>query len=58
LAALAGRAAPPAERAAEVQLQNGQGAKRQFLAGSRSEDYLANPLLPPLSPWEVKAGSR
>ena len=57
LAALAGRAASPAERSAEVQPQNGQGAKRQFLAGSRSEDYLANPLLPPLSPWEVKAGT-
>ena len=57
LAAFPGRAAPTAERSAEVQPQNGQGAKRQFLAGSRSEDYLANPLLPPLSPWEVKAGT-
>jgi type IV secretion system protein VirB10 len=57
LAGFAGRATSPAERAAEVQPQNGQGAKRQFLAGSRSEDYLANPLLPPLSPWEVKAGT-
>ncbi|MDZ4051649.1 MAG: TrbI/VirB10 family protein, partial [Phenylobacterium sp.] len=57
LAAFPGRAAPTVERSAEVQPQNGQGAKRQFLAGSRSEDYLANPLLPPLSPWEVKAGT-
>lgn len=61
LAAFDGRAAPQAERAAEraaeVQPQNGQGAKRQFMAGSRSEDYLASPLLAPLSPWEVKAGT-
>lgn len=43
--------------AAEVQPANGQAAKRQFAANARTDDYLANPLQPPLSPWEVKAGS-
>jgi type IV secretion system protein VirB10 len=54
--------APPgaggaAHEAAEVQVQNGQGEKRQFAAGSRTEDYLANPLRDAISPWEVKAGT-
>ena len=43
--------------AAEVGLQNGQGEKRQFAAGSRVDDYLANPLREAISPWEVKAGT-
>lgn len=43
--------------AADVQPANGQGGKRQFLAGARSDDYLANPLRAPESPWEVKAGT-
>ena len=43
--------------AAEVGLQNGQGEKRQFAAGSRVDDYLANPLHEAISPWEVKAGT-
>ncbi len=42
---------------AEVGLQNGQGEKRQFAAGSRADDYLTNPLRAPISPWEVKAGT-
>ena len=29
--------------AADVQLQNGQGEKRQFAADARADDYLANP---------------
>ena len=37
--------------------QNGQGEKRQFAAGSRADDYLANPLRDAISPWEVKAGT-
>ncbi|MGI9168689.1 MAG: TrbI/VirB10 family protein, partial [Caulobacteraceae bacterium] len=55
--------APPMDgeaRAHEVgdaALQNGQGEKRQFAAGSRSDDYLANPLREAISPWEVKAGT-
>lgn len=42
---------------ADVQPANGQGAKRQFLANSRVDDYLPNPLRGPESPWEVKAGT-
>jgi type IV secretory pathway VirB10-like protein len=42
---------------AEVSVQNGQGEKRQFAAASRADDYLANPLREPISPWEVKAGT-
>jgi type IV secretion system protein TrbI len=50
--------APPSQTpAADVQPANGQGGKRQFLAGARSDDYLANPLRGPESPWEVKAGT-
>jgi type IV secretion system protein VirB10 len=54
--------APPdggggSHEAAEVGLQNGQGEKRQFAAGSRVDDYLANPLREAISPWEVKAGT-
>jgi type IV secretion system protein VirB10 len=45
---------PPAP---DVQPANGQGAKRQFLAGAKADDYLANPLRGPASPWEVKAGT-
>ena len=41
----------------DVQPANGQGAKRQFLASSRAQDYLAAPLMAPVSPWEVKAGT-
>lgn len=55
VAASAGATAEPA--AAEVQPANGQAAKRQFAANARTDDYLANPLQPALSPWEVKAGS-
>lgn len=54
VAASAGAAEPAA---AEVQPANGQAAKRQFAANARTDDYLANPLQPALSPWEVKAGS-
>ncbi|HEX7885230.1 MAG TPA: TrbI/VirB10 family protein, partial [Phenylobacterium sp.] len=43
--------------AGDVQPANGQGSKRQFLANARAEDYLAAPLRPPESPWEVKAGT-
>ena len=49
--------ASPAEPVAEVGPQNGQAAKRQFLAGAKSQDYLTNTLLAPLSPWEIKAGT-
>lgn len=42
---------------ADVQPANGQGAKRQFLASARADDYLATPLRGPESPWEVKAGT-
>ena len=42
---------------ADVQLQNGQGEKRQFAAASRADDYLASPLRGPISQWEVKAGT-
>ncbi len=54
---------PPAEAGAhaqdpaEVQVQNGQGEKRQFAAGARADDYLTNPLRDAISPWEVKAGT-
>ena len=41
----------------DVQPANGQGAKRQFLASARADDYLATPLRGPESPWEVKAGT-
>jgi type IV secretion system protein VirB10 len=47
----------PVREAAEVQLQNGQGEKRQFAAASRADDYLGNPERPAISPWEVKAGT-
>ncbi len=53
-------AEPPVQAAADaadVQPANGQGAKRQFLASSRADDYLATPLRGALSPWEVKAGT-
>jgi type IV secretory pathway VirB10-like protein len=46
-----------AQEVAEVGLQNGQGEKRQFAAGSRADDYLNNPLREAISPWEVKAGT-
>ena len=46
-----------ARDAAEVSVQNGQGEKRQFAAGSRADDYLASPLRQAISPWEVKAGT-
>jgi len=46
-----------ASAAAEVQPGNGQSAKRQFAQTSRADDYLLNPLRPPVSPWEVKAGT-
>ncbi len=50
--------APPAPtQAADVQPANGQGGKRQFLAGAKADDYLASPLRGPESPWEVKAGT-
>ncbi len=42
---------------ADVQPANGQGAKRQFLASARADDYLATPLRGPESAWEVKAGT-
>ena len=57
LAFLAQAPGGPARKMAEVQLQNGQGEKRQFAAASRVDDYLANPLRGPISPWEVKAGT-
>jgi type IV secretion system protein VirB10 len=47
----------PVRDIADVQLQNGQGEKRQFAAASRADDYLANPLRGPISQWEVKAGT-
>ena len=50
-------AAPTPAPAADVQPANGQGGKRQFLAGARSDDYLTNPLRARESPWEVKAGT-
>jgi type IV secretion system protein VirB10 len=49
--------APRAHEVGDVAIQNGQGEKRQFAAGSRSDDYLANPLREAISPWEVKAGT-
>ena len=53
----AGAGLPPEPPAGDVQPANGQGAKRQFLANARADDYLAAPLRPPESPWEVKAGT-
>jgi len=50
-------ALPPQPAAADVQPANGQGGKSQFLAGAHADDYLANPLRGPESPWEVKAGT-
>jgi type IV secretion system protein VirB10 len=53
-------AGPPAASetpSPDVQPANGQGGKRQFLASARSDDYLATPLRPAESPWEVKAGT-
>jgi type IV secretory pathway VirB10-like protein len=47
----------PATPSPDVQPANGQGGKARFLASARTEDYLASPLRPPLSPWEVKAGT-
>jgi len=47
----------PVRDIADVQLQNGQGEKRQFAAASRADDYLTNPLRGPISQWEVKAGT-
>ncbi|MDZ4374937.1 MAG: TrbI/VirB10 family protein [Phenylobacterium sp.] len=53
-----GPAGPSAGRdAGDVQPANGQGGKRQFLANSRSDDYLTAPLRGPATPWEVKAGT-
>jgi type IV secretory pathway VirB10-like protein len=49
--------AAPAPPAPDVQPANGQGGKAQFLATARTDDYLATPLRPPASPWEVKAGT-
>jgi type IV secretory pathway VirB10-like protein len=46
-----------AREVGEVQLQNGQGEKRQFAAGAQAQDYLNSPLREPISPWEVKAGT-
>jgi len=57
LAAAAPGAGGPGAEAPDVQPANGQGGKRQFLATARTEDYLASPLRPPESPWEVKAGT-
>jgi type IV secretion system protein VirB10 len=51
------RAQAPEAAATDVQPANGQGGKRQFLAGAKADDYLANPLRAPQSPWEVKAGT-
>ena len=48
---------PPATAAPDVQPANGQGGKRQFVAGAKLDDYLQAPLLEPQSPWEVKAGT-
>jgi type IV secretory pathway VirB10-like protein len=55
-----GPAAPPAPAAtpaADVQPANGQGGKQQFAANAKLDDYLAKPLIGPVSPWEVKAGT-
>jgi type IV secretory pathway VirB10-like protein len=57
LAAAAPGAGGAGADAPDVQPANGQGAKRQFLATARTEDYLASPLRSPESPWEVKAGT-
>jgi type IV secretion system protein VirB10 len=50
-------AGPAAAPIADVQPANGQGAKRQFVATAKADDYLTNPLRDPQSPWEVKAGT-
>ena len=50
-------AAATSGAAGDVQPANGQGAKRQFLAASKAEDYLASPLRTAIGPWEVKAGT-
>jgi type IV secretion system protein VirB10 len=47
----------PSAPAPDVQPANGQGGKAQFLAGSRTDDYVAGSLRPSISPWEVKAGT-
>ncbi len=49
--------AAAATSAADVQPTNGQGAKQQFVANAKLDDYLAKPLIGPISPWEVKAGT-
>lgn len=41
----------------DVQPANGQGQKARFAANAKADDYLANPLRAPESPWEVKAGT-
>ncbi len=48
---------PSESPAADVQPANGQGGKRQFLSTAKAQDYLANPLREPESPWEVKGGT-
>jgi type IV secretion system protein TrbI len=50
-------AAPASPAPADVQPANGQGAKRSFAQSAKADDYLANALRPPESPWEVKAGT-
>lgn len=50
-------AAPASPAPADVQPANGQGAKRTFAQTAKADDYLANALRPPESPWEVKAGT-
>jgi type IV secretion system protein TrbI len=57
LAFVAQQPGGPVRDIADVQLQNGQGEKRQFAAASRADDYLSNPLRGPISQWEVKAGT-
>jgi len=56
-APLATPAAAPETPSGAAPQTGDQAAKRQFAAAVRAEDYLTNPLQPPLSPWEVKAGS-
>ncbi|MBN9318070.1 MAG: hypothetical protein BGN86_07370 [Caulobacterales bacterium 68-7] len=48
---------PPAAADGEVLPGNGQVAKQAFAQTARADDYLANPLRPAISPWEVKAGT-
>jgi type IV secretion system protein VirB10 len=57
VAAAGPAAAAPEAAVADVQPANGQGGKRQFVATAKADDYLANPLRAPESPWEVKAGT-